>query len=105
MKVFLSPIAEKKLFLLLEYLEKEWFKKSADLFLKKFLNKTKQVSQFPKSSIKSKEFPNLYKCIVTKHTSFFYRIKDYSIEIITLIDNRQDPTAIPDELKEFISSN
>jgi plasmid stabilization system protein ParE len=102
MKVFLSPLAEKKIQLLLEYLEQEWSLRSRNEFLSKLTNKFDQISMQPESCIKSKSFPNLYKCVVSKQTSFFYRIKSNEIEVITLIDNRQDPEKTRKEIdKQF----
>jgi plasmid stabilization system protein ParE len=71
MKVFLSPIAERKIQLLLEYLGNNWSKKVRRDFLLKLDRKIKQISNQPESCIKSKEFPNLYKCMVTHQTSLF----------------------------------
>jgi len=100
MKVFLSPLAEKKIQLILDYLEQEWSIKNREEFLSKLIKKIDQISNQPKSCIKSKDFPDLYKCIVTKQTSFYYRIKSNEIEVITLIDNRQDPKKIREEIKK-----
>ena len=100
MKVFLSPLAEKKIQLTLDYIEQEWSIKSREEFISKLIKKIEQISKQPKSCIKSKDFSNLYKCIVTRQTSFYYRIKSNEIEIITLIDNRQDPKKIREEIKK-----
>jgi plasmid stabilization system protein ParE len=100
MKVFLSPLAEKKIQFLLEYLEQEWSIKSREIFITKLLKKLDQISRQPNSCINSKEYPNLYKCIVTKQTSLFYRINSDEIEVITLIDNRQDPEKIEIEIRK-----
>lgn len=101
MKVFLSPLAEKKALLLLEYLEDEWSKKVRDEFLSKLLDSFSLISNYPKSCVASKSFPNIYKCVVTKQCSFFYRIKSNEIEVITLFDNRQNPDTIQKELKNY----
>ena len=37
MKVYLSPLAEKKLVMLLEYLETEWNEREKDIFLKNLI--------------------------------------------------------------------
>ncbi|TVR39825.1 MAG: type II toxin-antitoxin system RelE/ParE family toxin, partial [Cryomorphaceae bacterium] len=42
-----------------------------------------------------------FKCVVTKQTSFYYRIINDEIEIISISDNRQDPDRIEDELKHW----
>jgi plasmid stabilization system protein ParE len=103
MKVFLSPLAEKKTLLLLEYIEQEWSKRSKDEFLSKLKGKFDQISKHPYSCVKSKFSPKLYKCIVTKQTSFYYRIVSDEIEIITLIDNRQDPEKTFAEIRKFFA--
>ncbi len=41
----------------------------------------------------------LYQCVVTKQSSFYYRIRNSEIEIITLFDNRQDQSKIFEEIK------
>ena len=101
MKVFLSPIAEKKIQLLLEYLEQEWSRRSREDFLLKFRKRLNHISKHPKSCVKSNQFPNLYKCVVTQQTTLFYRIKLDEIEVVTMIDNRQDPEKISGELEKF----
>ena len=98
MKVFLSPIAERKIQLLIDYLEQEWSRRSREDFLSILQKRLKQISKQPQSCIKSDQFPNLCKCVVTHQTTLFYRIKSNEIEIVTVIDNRQDPEKIVREL-------
>lgn len=91
MKIFLSTLAEAKIEDLLIFLENNWSTKIKNDFLKKLTSKINQVSQLPQSCQESKQFPDLYKCIVTKQTSFYYRInrKKEEIEVVTFFDNRQ----------------
>jgi len=100
MKVFLSELAESKLLKLSEYLLEEWNLKTRDKFISKLNDKIIQISNQPESCPKSSEFKNLYKCVVTKQTTFFYRIiaERKEIEIITIFDTRQNP----DKLKRDI---
>ena len=93
MKVFLSELAEFKLLRLSEYLIEKWNLKTRDRFIKKLTEKINQISSQPDSCPKSKEFDGLYKCVVTKQTTLYYRILPQSdeIEIITLFDTRQNP--------------
>jgi plasmid stabilization system protein ParE len=100
MKVFLSELAESKLLKLSEYLLEEWNLKTRDKFISKLNDKIEQISKQPDSCPKSSEFKNLYKCVVTKQTTFFYRIiaERKEIEIITIFDTRQNP----DKLKKDI---
>ncbi len=96
--VFLSPLAEKKLVILLDYLEEKWSIRVRNNFLEKFKSKTELVSMQPKSCPESQNFSNLYKCTVTKQVSFYYRIYSDEIEIITIFDNRQNPNKLQKEI-------
>jgi plasmid stabilization system protein ParE len=98
MQIFLSPLAVRKLDIILEYLQEEWGEKSKNDFVKKLKKKFDQISNNPASCKKSSKKNNLRKCLVTKQCSFYYRIINNEIEIITLIDNRQDPDKIHQEL-------
>ena len=101
MKVFLSELAESKLLKLSEYLIEKWSLKTRDEFISKLSEKIKQISIQPDSCPQSSEFGNLYKCVVTKQTTFYYRVlkEQEEIEIITIFDTRQDP----DKLKKDIN--
>ena len=104
-EVFLSPLAEKKLEMLLEYLTEEWGISSKAKYIDKFKQAINQIAYYPKSCPKSLEFKGIYKCIVTKQSSFFYRIRHEDIEIITVFDNSQDQSKIFEEIKtQFIKS-
>lgn len=94
MKVVLSPTARRKLDTQLEYLQEEWSVKVKREFIKKLDKSIDQIATHPKSCPESHEFKGLHKCVVTKQTSLFYRIKKEEIEVITLFDNRQDPSKL-----------
>lgn len=104
MKIILSPLAEWKIEQLLNYLEIEWSKKSRDKYLEILLKAFNQVSKNPNSSPASTEHPNLYKRVFTKQSSFYYRILNDRIEIIGLIDNRQNPNSIQAEIEKFFGN-
>jgi len=93
MKVFLSELAESKLLKLSEYLLENWNLKTRDKFIEKLTGKIEQISLLPESCPQSSEFKGLYKCVVTKQTTFYYRISRElnEIEIITIFDTRQNP--------------
>lgn len=101
LNIRLSDLAAKKLDGLLDYLEEEWSENVAFNFEEAFSDKLKQVLQFPESCIKSKEFFNLYFCVVTKQTSFLYRIKNGEIEVITIFDNRSSFKSITKEIRKY----
>jgi plasmid stabilization system protein ParE len=102
-KVYLSPLAKYKLKKLLIYLEEEWGQSSKLKFLKKLEQKFKQTSRNPYSNLQSEDFDEIFWCVVTTQNSFYYRIldEDEEIEIITIVDNRQDPDRIIREIREY----
>ncbi|KGO93247.1 type II toxin-antitoxin system RelE/ParE family toxin [Flavobacterium subsaxonicum] len=98
---YFSPLAEKKLIQLLNYLIEEWSVKVKDNFKQILDEKLDQVSLYPYSCIKSTDFFNLYLCIVTKQTSFLYRIKNDEIEVVTVFDNRSSFKSITKEIRKY----
>lgn len=98
MKVFLSKSAEAKLLKLSEYLLENWNLKTRDKFIENFTEKVNQISLQPNSCPESAEFKGLFKCVVTKQTSFYYRINQNEIEIITVFDTRQRPNKLYKEI-------
>ena len=98
LKVYLSPLAEQKLLTLLEFLEHKSGINAKNKFIAKFERSVELISKFPKSSVEIEEFKGVRKCFVSKQTSFFYRINEEDIEIITVSDNRQNPDAILREI-------
>jgi len=99
-EVYLSELAESKLLKLSEYLLSEWNLKVRNEFIEKLKSKVEQISKQPKSCPESMEFKGLFKCVVTKQTTFYYRINSElnSIEIITLFDTRQNPKKLKKNL-------
>lgn len=71
-KVVLSPTAKLKLEELLVYLKQEWSEKVKQEFIEKLDVKVNQVSHYPESCPESRAFKGLYKCVVTKQTTFYY---------------------------------
>lgn len=102
MNVFLSELAESKLLKLNDYLIEKWSIKARDRFFQKLDQKISQISSQPESCPQSTELKGLYKCVVTKQSTFFYRIlaNTSEIEIVTVFDTRQNP----DSLKTDITS-
>lgn len=100
MKVFLSELAEIKLLKLTEYLIEEWGVKAKNNFIDKLTAKINQISLQPRSCPESTEFKGLFKCVVTKQTTFYYRISKtlQEIEIITIFDTRQHPDKLKDNI-------
>lgn len=100
MKVFLSELAENKLLKLSDYILENWNLKARDKFIEKLTEKIKQISKQSESCPQSSEFKGLYKCVVTKQTTFYYRISTElnEIEIITIFDTRQNPNRLKKDI-------
>ena len=100
MNVFLSELAESKLLKLSEYLIENWDIKTRDTFIEKLSGKINQILFQPDSCPKSLEFKGLYKCVVTKQTTFYYRFSSElkEIEIITIFDTRQHPDKLDQDV-------
>ncbi|MGL1886382.1 MAG: type II toxin-antitoxin system RelE/ParE family toxin [Reichenbachiella sp.] len=99
--VYLSPIAELKLEALVEYLNTEWGLKSKTKFLKEMKKSISKIENFPESCPKSELYNGIYKCVVSKLTSFYYRIENQEVEILTITDNRQNPIELLEEVRKF----
>jgi plasmid stabilization system protein ParE len=101
MKVFLSELTETKLLKLSNFLLENWNLKVRNDFIKKLTSKIDQISEQPESCPQSSEFKGLFKCVVTKQTTFYYRINPdrNEIEIITVFDTRQNPNKLEKDIK------
>lgn len=101
MEVFFSELAEYKLKKLKDYLLEKWSYNVKEAFLKKLDTKINQISSQPESCPKSSRFNGIYKCVVTSQTTFFYRVdfENREIEIIPLIDTRQNPDTLQHQLE------
>ena len=101
MKVYLSELAEEKLLKLSDYLLENWSIKIRDKFIEILTKKIKQISNLPESCPQSLDYKGLYKCTVTKQTTFYYRINfnKREIEIITIFDTRQKLEKLDSDLK------
>lgn len=101
MKVFLSELAESKLSQLLDYLLQNWDYKIQQKFLKKITDKINQIVKHPESCSQSAVQKGIFKCVVSKQTTFYYRInyQNQEIEIITFFDTRQNPDNLNPEIK------
>jgi len=101
MKVFLSELAENKFLKLSDFLVENWNLKVRNDFIKKLSSKINQIYELPESCPQSTEFIGLFKCVVTKQTTFYYRINvdRNEIEIITVFDTRQNPNKLEKDIK------
>ena len=100
--VVLSTLAELQLLSTLAYIEKEWSKEARDNMLHLFVNYCDHIAQFPKSHPIIDKRNDIHRAVVSRHMSLYYQINDEQIiEIILIIDNRQDPDKIATLMKKF----
>ncbi len=86
-----SPLAEKDLENILEYLAANWNQKVIVRFLIKIDFVSSQIAKSPQQfPLINKKF-QVRKCVVTKQNTLFYREKETRIEILRLYDTRQNP--------------
>ncbi len=99
MKLKISRLAAFKIEKLLDYLTEEWSESVRDDFLKKMDSRFKAVLNAPKGFQKSELKPELRKVVITRQTSALYKIKEDTIFIVTIFDNRQYPKFIEEEIR------
>jgi plasmid stabilization system protein ParE len=97
-KIVLSKRASGKLDKLLEYLETEWSIRIKNNFIKKLERSLQIIKEKPESSPKSDRVIGLYKCVVTKQTTVYYKFDSKKLYVVTIFDTRQDPKRLNKEI-------
>ena len=97
-KVVISKTAERKLDKLFEYLITEWSAKVKTEFVKKLDSSIEIIKNQPEIFPESKKGKSLRKCVLTKHTTLFYRYNSKRINIVTIFDTRQNPNKLNKEM-------
>jgi len=90
-KVIITKTAENKLNKLFEYLLTEWNQKVKSDFIKKLDKNIETIQKTPEIFPESENKIGLYKCVITKQTTLFYRFNSKRIVIVTIFDTRQNP--------------
>lgn len=86
-----SPLADRDIENILEYLNENWNQKVIIRFLNKINIATKQILKNPHQYPIINKKLQVRKCVVTKQNTLFYRDTEKTIEILRLYDTRQDP--------------
>ena len=90
-RIVWSPLAEKDLIDISDYLIANWNVKTVNQFLSLVDHLILLVSKNPLQFPKINEELNVRKCVITKHNSIFYRVSSKQIDILRIFDTRQDP--------------
>jgi plasmid stabilization system protein ParE len=95
-----SELSVFKLEKLIDYLREEWSDGSANSFLDKLNGKLEAVRLNPKAFPESAVSEGLRKCVITKQTTVLYEIHNDAIVVMNIIDTRQNPKKIEEEVKK-----
>ena len=90
MKIYLSPLAQQQLPVLMDYLEENRPPKVRDNFLDKLDASLSVIAAQPEAFPASQKMPGLRRCIITPQTIPYYRIQQNEIEVVALNDARRD---------------
>ncbi|HFA49631.1 MAG TPA: type II toxin-antitoxin system RelE/ParE family toxin [Bacteroidetes bacterium] len=90
MTILLSQKASDQLAQLFEYLENKYSPAVRRKFQKRLDRFIAAIKLLPHGFPLSEIFPGCRKCVVSPQTSLIYRIEKEVIEIVAVIDNRQD---------------
>lgn len=86
-----SKRAKNEYFKLLDYLIDNFGARIAEKVDKDILNTLKQISLNPIQFPDSKEKKGIRRCVLSKQTTIYYRVKRNYVEIVTLWANKKNP--------------
>lgn len=76
---------------ILNYLSSHWGNSVALAFLNKLDKQINLISTFPKSFPLVNKDLNLRKSVLTAHNTIYYKFENNTIQIVRILDTRQDP--------------
>lgn len=91
-KVNFSETAVKNLEDINFYLISKWSERVYENFKTKLSENISLIATNPEAFPKSNK--NIYKCVLIKQVTIFYRFNSTEIQILSLFDTRQNPTKI-----------
>ena len=89
MKVVLSAKASQQLIDIFEYLEQTFSPVTRRKFQTKIDRYIAAIKLLPMGFPASTIFPGCRRCVISRQTSIIYKIHDDLIEIVAVLDNRQ----------------
>ena len=76
---------------IITYLEENWTEKEIKNFSIRLDSYLKIIEKRPNTFPAAKSKQNIRRTVVTKHNTLYYKVEKDSIQLIAIIDNRQDP--------------
>lgn len=89
--VIWSPLSQKDLESILDYLQTNWDDQVVQSFVEITDKLVNHLSLNPRLFPLIHEKKRIRKCVLTKHNSLFYRERKDHIDILRIFDTRQDP--------------
>ncbi|NPA37421.1 MAG: type II toxin-antitoxin system RelE/ParE family toxin [Chlorobi bacterium] len=86
-----SSLADNDLSNILNYLYEKWGGKVVNDFIEILDHILNQLIINPKQFPVINKQTKIRKCVITKHNSLYYHIRQNTIEILRIYDSRQDP--------------
>ena len=86
-----SPRSRRDYIKLLDYLLEEWGHGSVKKFNALLVKSLDHISENPELYQAANKRSKIRRCVISKQTSLYYRVKKQEIELITLFDTRQHP--------------
>lgn len=100
MQVEFSKISVIKLELIHEYLLDEWDMRSANKFISLLNSKIEAIKKNPNRFPPSTFDNSLRRCDITRRNYFLYEIESQTIFVVNLIDSRQNPLTIKEQVQK-----
>jgi plasmid stabilization system protein ParE len=93
-KLIWSDEALENLKNIIAYLENHWTSREISKFVKLLDKKMDLIKANPHQFPKSERYGTYRKSVLTKHTTIYYEINDFEVNIISLFDNRRNPNRL-----------
>ena len=90
LEVFVSKRANNQFIKISSFLEKEWGYSSAQKFVHKVEAFIELLPQFPEIGIIHDEKRQIFRRVIVKQVTVYYRISENNITLLSLFDTRQD---------------
>lgn len=87
-----SPRATKEYLSLIDYLLIEWGEKTTKKLSERLQSVLTTISERPEIYPATNLRKNIRRCVLSKQTSLYYRVKPNKIELVSLFDNRKSPS-------------
>ena len=80
---------------IINYLQLKWTEREVKNFHAKLQKALSLIATRPKLFKATNQRKNLRRCVLSKQTTIYYQDKETVIYIVSLFDNRQDPSKKP----------